>query len=82
MKINWTVRLKNKTWLASFVSFIVATIYQLLAMFDIVPAVTQENVMQIVTVVLQLLGLLGIIIDPTTKGCADSTRAMTYTEPN
>lgn len=29
MKINWTVRLKNKVWLATFLSFIVSTVYQL-----------------------------------------------------
>lgn len=82
MKINWTVRFKNKVWLTAFVSFVVATVYQLLAMFDVVPAMTQESVMQIVTAVLQLLGLLGVIVDPTTKGMGDSERALAYTEPN
>ena len=28
MKINWTVRLKNKVWLATCLSFIVSTVYQ------------------------------------------------------
>ena len=82
MKINWTVRFKNKVWLTSFVSFVVATLYQLLAMFDVAPIVTQGEVMQIVAAVLQLLSLLGIIVDPTTKGMGDSERALAYTEPN
>lgn len=82
MKINWTVRFKNGTWLGSFIGFIVATIYQLLAMFDIAPAITQSEVMQVVAVVLQLLGLLGVITDPTTKGISDSERALSYKEPN
>ena len=30
---------------------------------------------------LTLLGLLGVIIDPTTAGLGDSERAMTYEEP-
>ena len=42
MKINWTVRLKNKVWLATFLSFIVSTVYQWLGYFDIAPVVTQE----------------------------------------
>ena len=82
MKINWTVRFKNKVWLTSFVSFVVATLYQLLAMFDVAPIVTQGEVMQIVAAVLQLLSLLGVIVDPTTKGISDSERALAYTEPN
>ena len=81
MKINWTVRLNNETWLSSFIGFIVATVYQLLAMFDIAPAITQSEVMQVVAVVLQLLGLLGVITDPTTKGISDSERALKYTDP-
>lgn len=82
MKINWIVRFKNKVWLTSFVSFVVATLYQLLAMFDVAPIVTQGEVMQIVAAVLQLLSLLGVIVDPTTKGMGDSERALAYTEPN
>lgn len=82
MKINWTVRFKNKVWLTSFVSFVVATLYQLLAMFDVAPIVTQGEVMQIVAAVLQLLSLLGVIVDPTTKGIGDSERALSYKEPN
>ena len=82
MKINWTVRFKNEVWLTSFISFVVATLYQLLAMFDVAPIVTQGEVMQIVAAVLQLLSLLGIIVDPTTKGMGDSERALAYTKPN
>ena len=53
MKINWTVRLKNKVWLATFLSFIVSTVYQWLGYFDIAPVVTQDAVLQLVTAVLQ-----------------------------
>lgn len=81
MKVNWIVRFKNKIWLASFLAFVVSTIYTTLGMFDVAPAITQDNVMQIISAVLQLLGLLGIIVDPTTPGLSDSERAMTYVEP-
>lgn len=81
MKINWTVRLKNKTWLTSALSLLVAFIFNVLALFDVVPAITQDNVMQLVALVLTILGGLGVIVDPTTPGMADSERAMLYVVP-
>ena len=43
--------------------------------------VTQDAVLQLVTAVLQVLSLLGLIVDPTTAGVADSQRALGYEEP-
>ena len=80
--INWKVRFKNKVWLAAFITFLVSTVYQFLAMFEIAPIITQDAVMQAVAVVLQLLSLLGVVVDPTTKGMGDSARALGYDEPN
>ena len=79
--INWKIRFMNKTWLASFLAFVVSTIYTLLGMFDIAPAVTQDSVLQVISAVLQVLGLLGVIADPTTPGLSDSDRALNYVEP-
>lgn len=81
MKINWAVRLKNKVWLASVLALIVAFVFDILAMLDVAPAVTQDSVMQSVNALLTLLSALGVIIDPTTQGVQDSERAMTYTAP-
>ena len=81
MKINWTVRLKNKVWLATVISFIVSTVYQWLGYFDIAPMVTQDAVLQLASAILQVLSLLGLIVDPTTAGVADSERAMGYEMP-
>ena len=80
MQINWKVRFKNKVWLMAFLTFAVSTVYQLLGLFDIVPTLTQDAVMQAVAAI--LLSLLGVVVDPTTKGLGDSERALTYTEPN
>lgn len=79
--INWKVRFKNKVWLTAFLSFIVSTVFQFLAMFDIAAPVTQDAVLQIVATALQLLSLLGIVVDPTTKGLNDSVQAMERNEP-
>ena len=81
MKINWKVRFKNKVWLGSFCSLIVGFIYSMLALFDIFPEVTQSLVLQLMNQVLTFLGLIGVIVDPTTAGLSDSDRAMGYEEP-
>ena len=81
MKLNWKVRFKNKVWLGSFFSLVVGFVYCLLALFDVFPAVTQNLVVQLLNQVLTFLGLIGVIVDPTTVGVGDSERAMGYEEP-
>ena len=81
MKVNWKVRFKNKVWLGSFFSLLIGFIYSMLALFDVYPAVTQNLVVQILNQILTFLGLIGVVIDPTTAGASDSNRAMNYTEP-
>lgn len=81
MKLNWKVRFKNKVWLGSFFSLIIGFVYSMLALFDVYPAVTQNLIAQILNQILTFLGLIGIIVDPTTSGFEDSNRAMTYVEP-
>ena len=80
--MNWKVRFKNKAWLTAFVALIISFVYQVLAMFDIVPAITQDSVIQAANIVLMLLSAMGVLIDPTTTGIMDSRRAMSYTKPN
>ena len=81
MKINWKVRLKNKVWLGSFCSLIVGFVYSMLALFDVFPEVTQSLVLQLMNQVLTFLGLIGVIVDPTTAGLSDSERALGYEAP-
>lgn len=80
--MNWKVRFKNKTWLTAFVALIISFVYQVLAMFDIAPVITQDSVIQAANLVLMMLSAMGVLIDPTTTGITDSRRAMSYTEPN
>lgn len=81
MKINWKVRFKNSVWLGSFISLIVGFVYNMLSLFEIFPSVTQNAVMQVINNVLTFLGLIGVLVDPTTAGLSDSNRAMSYEEP-
>ena len=80
--MNWKVRFKNKTWLTAFVALIISFVYQILAMFDIAPVITQDGVIQAANLVLMMLSAMGVLIDPTTTGITDSRRAMSYTKPN
>lgn len=81
MKINWKVRFRNKPWLASFLSLIVGFVFSILGMFDIFPSITKNQVLQIVDQGLTFLGLIGVLVDPTTAGLSDSNRAMNYDKP-
>lgn len=81
MKMNWKVRFKNKTWLTMFVSLIIGFVFNMLKLFDVVPIVTENTVATIAAQILEFLGLIGVLVDPTTVGIGDSNRAMTYIEP-
>lgn len=79
--INWKVRFRNKTWLVSFLAVILAFVYQVLGMFDIVPAVTQDMAAQLILAVVNILAAVGVVVDPTTAGASDSKQAMGYEKP-
>ena len=79
--VNWKVRFRNKTWLTMFISLIVGFVFNILRAFDISPVVTESLVMNIAGQILTLLGLIGVIVDPTTAGVGDSERALGYEEP-
>ena len=78
MKINWKVRLRNKTWLASVLALVVSFVYDLLAMLDIVPPLSEDWLLSLMQTLLTLLTALGVVIDPTTDGAGDSDRALGY----
>ena len=82
MNINWKVRFQNKVWLTGFVAAIVSFAYNMLEMFEIVPAVSEGMVLQAAQAVLLILTSIGVLVDPTTKGINDSERALSYKEPD
>ena len=81
MKMNWKVRFKNKTWLTMFISLIVGFVFNILKCFDVIPSVTQNQILEIAGQVLTFLGMIGVVVDPTTAGIGDSERAMSYEKP-
>lgn len=78
MKINLKARLKNKTFVLSASALIVSFVYQMLSAFDIVPKITENEISGLITMGVNILALLGVLVDPTTEGINDSERAMTY----
>lgn len=82
MNINWKLRFQNKTTLTAIVLAVIALVYQILGIFGIVPAVSQDTIVQLAGAVINLFVLLGIVVDPTTHGVADSERAMGYDTPH
>lgn len=82
MKINWKVRFRNGAWLICFIPQVLSFIYAVLSTFGIVPRIPQNAIMHLVTMLLDILTIIGIITDPTTKGTKDSDLAMTYGRDN
>lgn len=78
--LNLKIRLKNKTFLISMFTAIIAFIYQMLAIFEIVSPITQEQTLQFIMILVNLLVGLGIVVDPTTKGIGDSERVLNKKE--
>ena len=81
MKINWKLRLQNKTTLTALVAAAVNLGYILLGIAGIVPPVTEHQVTDLAAMVLNMLVLLGVVVDPTTAGLQDSDRALCYDCP-
>lgn len=81
MKLNLKVRLKNKVFWITLVPALITVIYALLSLFDIVPAIAEETAVKGFYAVISILTVLGVVIDPTTKGVGDSERAMSYERP-
>lgn len=80
--MNFILRLKNKACLTALISSSIAFVYQVLGIFEVVPVISENEVIQVCGIIINLLVTLGIVVDPTTKGIADSSQAMSYTEPN
>ncbi|KXB46640.1 hypothetical protein HMPREF3188_00715 [Tissierellia bacterium KA00581] len=78
MKINFKVRMKNKTFVITMLTTVIAFIYQILAMLEIVAPINKEQATQVIMLLVNILVGLGILVDPTTKGITDSERALGY----
>ncbi|ACK40888.1 holin, phage phi LC3 family [Listeria monocytogenes HCC23] len=74
MKINWKVRVKSKVFWVSVIPLVLVLAQQLLGWFGVtIPADTiNKQALDFVNSVFLLLGVLGVVNDPTTPGASDS----------
>lgn len=80
--MNWKLRLQNKTTLIALIAAAVSLVYQVFGICGIVPRVSEDTILTAAGTLVNALALLGIVVDPTTKGIADSDRAMEYDKPS
>ena len=83
MKINWTVRLKNKTFWLSVIPAALLLVQVVAAVFGYTLDFGElgNRLLAVVNAVFALLSVLGVVTDPTTAGVSDSEQAMTYEKP-
>lgn len=81
--INWTVRFKNKTFWLALIPAVLLFIQAVAKVFgfELDFGELGNNLTAVVNTVFALLAVLGVVVDPTTKGTSDSEQAMTYGEP-
>lgn len=81
--INWTVRFKNKTFWLALIPAVLLFIQAVAKVFgfELDFGELGNNLTAVVNTIFALLAVLGVVVDPTTKGTSDSEQAMTYGEP-
>ena len=81
--INWKVRIRNKLFWLEVIPAIALVVQAVAAVFGF--AINLDTlvgkILTVVDAVFALLVILGVVVDPTTEGVRDSSRAMQYTEP-
>ena len=81
MNINWKVRFKNPVFWTTVIPAGVGFVYCFLGALGIVPALSENMVLNLASAVITALTVVGVLVDPTTKGLDDSSMAMTYKAP-
>ena len=83
MNINWTVRLKNKTFWLALIPAVLLLVQVIAAVFGYQLDIGDlgNKLLDVVNALFAVLAILGIVTDPTTAGVKDSEQAMTYIEP-
>lgn len=83
MNINWLVRLKSKQFWIGLVGVLAAFVVGVASLFGVTidAGPWTDALTTLIQAVFAVLGLVGVVTDPTTKGISDSAQAMGYSEP-
>ena len=78
MKINWKVRIKSKAFWLAMIPILLVLIQQVLSLFGIgfAKELVENEAMQFINTLFLLLGILGIVNDPTVPGISDSQKTL------
>lgn len=81
--INWTVRIKNKTFWLGLIPAALLLVQVVAAVFGYTLDLGElgDKLLAVVNALFGVLAILGIVTDPTTKGVGDSSQALTYDKP-
>lgn len=64
-------KLKNKTFVITMVAVLVGFVYQALSILEIVPKISESEIMNLSGLLINMLAMLGVLIDPNTDGIKD-----------
>ena len=83
-KINWKVRVLNKTFWLTLVPALALLLQTFLAVFNVRLELgeTIDKLLVFINALFAVLMIVGIVNDPTTAGLTDSSRALEYHEPS
>lgn len=83
MKINWTVRLKNKAFWVSVIPAVLLLVQVVASVFGFTLDLGDigNKLIAVVNALFAVLAILGVVNDPTTATLNDSEQAMTYEKP-
>lgn len=81
MKLNLKARMRHKEFCVAALALILVLANQIAGVFGHDITIYNEQITAISETVFTLLGLLGVFVDPTTRGLSDSKTAMGYTKP-
>ena len=82
-KINWKVRVLNKTFWLTLVPALALLLQTFLAVFNVRLELgeTIDKLLVFINALFAVFVIVGVVNDPTTAGLTDSTRALDYHEP-
>lgn len=81
--INWTVRIKNKSFWIALIPAVLLLVQVIAAVFGYTLDLGElgDKLLAVVNALFAVLTILGIVTDPTTAGIGDSKQALTYKTP-
>lgn len=83
MKINWKVRIKNKSFWLAIIPAALVLLHAVASVFGFTLDLGEvgNKLIAVVEAAFIFLAILGVVNDPTTDGLSDSLQALEYLKP-